>query len=410
MRRLLIPLCACLLLLLGAATPGAVANEGTCGAATGIATDVTATTATLNGTLGEYPGDAFLCGAWQFDYGTTIAYGTTTPAGMPTMGEAVSVSAPVTGLTPATTYHFRVRANSGDSNVGLDVTFTTLQPPPCGAVTGAAMNVTATTATLNGVLGGLEGSDAASCGAWSFDYGTTQAYGSVTPSGAAGSGASFPVSAPLTGLTPGTTYHFRVHAATGLGNLGDDVTFATLPARRAARSPDDATFLPLAVNSATLRGRLGTLAGSDAGNCGMWFFEYGPTTAYGSTTTPVAAGPGLDVPVSVNATGLIAGVYHYRLRATAGSDNVGQDQVFVAKQGICDRVTMAATSVTTTSATLNALLAPAGRPISQSSSQDASFCGQWQFDCGTTTAYGSSTPLGSAVSGHDVPLSPRCPG
>jgi hypothetical protein len=69
------------LLLLGAATPGAVGETGDCNAVTGVATGVTATSATLNGTLGGYPGDAFFCGSWKFDYGPTVAYGETTPLG-----------------------------------------------------------------------------------------------------------------------------------------------------------------------------------------------------------------------------------------------------------------------------------------------------------------------------------------
>src|SRR5262249_9959068 len=89
-RRLLVPLCALLLLGLASATSGgAIAGEGICGAATGVAADVTATGATLNGTLGAYPGDAMICGAWQFDYGTTTAYGWSTAIGQPVEGGSV---------------------------------------------------------------------------------------------------------------------------------------------------------------------------------------------------------------------------------------------------------------------------------------------------------------------------------
>jgi hypothetical protein len=87
--------------------------------------------------------------------------------------------------------------------------------------------VTATTATLNGVLG-----DAGVCGAWRFDYGPSPAYGPATLNGAAGTGVNVPVSVTVTGLAPGTTYHFRLRADGGASNAGADVTFATaaLPA------------------------------------------------------------------------------------------------------------------------------------------------------------------------------------
>ena len=85
------------------------------------------------------------------------------------------------GAQPGTTYHFRLRASAGDVNLGMDVTFMTPPPPSCGAVTGTATSVTTTTATLNGQLGGDSGSDAINCGAWRFDYGPTTGYGSATP-------------------------------------------------------------------------------------------------------------------------------------------------------------------------------------------------------------------------------------
>lgn len=60
-----------------------------------------------------------------------------------------------------------------------------------------------------------------------FQYGTTTAYGSSTPSQSAGSGAS-PVSeaASLNGLTPGTVYHYRMVAVSVAGTVdGADQTF-----------------------------------------------------------------------------------------------------------------------------------------------------------------------------------------
>jgi hypothetical protein len=65
-----------------------------------------------------------------------------------------------------------------------------------------------------------------------FEYGTTSAYGSKAPSLFAGEGdRSLPVSQPLSGLQPGTTYHFRFVAQNVTGTkVGEDRHFTTLAA------------------------------------------------------------------------------------------------------------------------------------------------------------------------------------
>jgi len=68
--------------------------------------------------------------SWQFEYGPTTAYGsaTTLTAGVP-VSRNVPVSAPIGGLSPDTTYHFRVVAIRGaDRFPGPDATFKTAAP------------------------------------------------------------------------------------------------------------------------------------------------------------------------------------------------------------------------------------------------------------------------------------------
>jgi hypothetical protein len=95
-------------------------------AVTGAARDVTATSAVLTGTV--TPDDRATLFAFQ--YGTTTAYGTSTPVGL--VGDdddPVAVSAPIAGLQPATTYHFRVLAADRRRVVaGGDMSFTTAAP------------------------------------------------------------------------------------------------------------------------------------------------------------------------------------------------------------------------------------------------------------------------------------------
>jgi hypothetical protein len=104
----------------------AVAASAPPAASTAAATNVTNTSATLNGivTPNQSPTTYF------FQYGTTGApYGAeiTTPTQGPLNGNAAKpVSANVTGLKPSTTYHFRVVAkNAAGTTTGSDLTFTT---------------------------------------------------------------------------------------------------------------------------------------------------------------------------------------------------------------------------------------------------------------------------------------------
>jgi hypothetical protein len=87
--------------------------------------------------------------------------------------------------------------------------FTTEWPSP---TIGSSLQVTGLTAygaTVNFTVTESGGTDALVC-----DFGPTRSYGSAVvafPSVASGIG-TFSSSASLTGLMPGTTYHFRVHA------------------------------------------------------------------------------------------------------------------------------------------------------------------------------------------------------
>ncbi len=95
-------------------------------AVTNAATGVTSTGATLRGTVSANGYSTTV----TFNYGTTTSYGTTvTAAESPVSSSSTSVSYVLSGLTPATTYHFRVSAiNAGGGPInGSDITFTTLK-------------------------------------------------------------------------------------------------------------------------------------------------------------------------------------------------------------------------------------------------------------------------------------------
>src|SRR6476619_4637247 len=90
------------------ALPASVAAASP-GATTSPATQVTSTSATVNGTVDPNKEDT----SYHFEYGKTTAYGSSTPAQGPVKGNsAKSVSAQLAQLTPSTTYHFRLVATN----------------------------------------------------------------------------------------------------------------------------------------------------------------------------------------------------------------------------------------------------------------------------------------------------------
>ena len=251
------------------------------------------------------------------------------------------------------------------------------------ATTNPASSVSCTSATLNGTVNANGSSTTVT-----FEYGTTTSYGSTitaTPSPVTGSTATS-VSANLSGLATCTTYHFRVKAVSAGGTTyGEDQTFTTLCGPSATTNPATS----VSCTSATLNGTVNANGSSTTVT-----FEYGPTTAYGSTITatqsPVTGSTATSV--SANLTGLSGcTIYHYRVKAVNTCGTVyGSDQTFTTLCGP-SATTAAATSVSLTSATLNGIVNANGSSTTVT------------FEYGTTTSYGSTaTATPSPVTGNTV--------
>lgn len=203
---------------------GDVCDEREPVAITGGASELTGTTAKVEGSVNP-EGEAT---TYQFAYGTTEEYGQTAPATAKEVGSgstAVAVSESLSGLSPGTTYHYRlVAVNAAGVDEGEDATFSTPKLPT--ATTKPALAIRASSASLNGSV-----NPQASATTYQFEYGKTTAYGSKVPASppSAGSGTTAAtVSATASGLEVGTTYHYRV-VATSVGGtaFGADATFTT---------------------------------------------------------------------------------------------------------------------------------------------------------------------------------------
>jgi sugar lactone lactonase YvrE len=136
--------------------------------------------------------------------------------------------AEVSGLLPNLDYEVRVVASNSRASVTTDPTaVSTLTGPPV-TDTAAATGVTETSAVLNGNINPL-----GQLTTYYYEYGETTAYGSRIPvsiEATAGSGRVYKsFSRKITGLSPGTTYHFRLVATNSLGTTeGPDRAFTTV--------------------------------------------------------------------------------------------------------------------------------------------------------------------------------------
>jgi hypothetical protein len=183
-------------------------------------------------------------------------------------------------------------------------------------VTGAATKVTNTSAVLNASI-----NPNGSTTDYVFTYGPTTAYGATTVEHSAGAGTkATAVSRTITGLTPGTIYHYRIAALSRFGTTaGADRTFTT------TGHPPAAVVTGGTVNiGKTVATPTGTI--NPEGEATSWAVQYGLTVGYGSETfVGQLAAVDTPVPVSTTLAGLSPGtLFHYRVVAYHGTNITSQ--------------------------------------------------------------------------------------
>jgi len=341
-------------------------------ATTTAASSVTSSGAILNGTINAYGASTVV----TFEYGLTTSYGTAVTAAQSPVGvSAKAVSYTLTGLTPNSTYHYRVvGVNSEGTTNGQDQTFTTLVgtptitaiSPTSGPITGGtsvvitgtdltaatavkfgsnSATITANTATSitatspAGSAGTVDvtvataGGTSATSSADQFTYVAVPTITAISPTaGSTVGGTTVTITGTnLTGVTAvkfGSTNAtgFTVNSATQITataparSVGTvDITVTTVGVTSASSSADQFTYVaaPAATtNAATSISSTGaTLAGSINAKNGSTTvtFEYGLTTSYGTAVTADQSPVtgSVATPVSKAITGLAAGVTYH---------------------------------------------------------------------------------------------------
>lgn len=247
-------------------------------------------------------------------------------------------------LEPNTTYEYRVDASNGNGEWADGAYRTVTTDPAFDLDTRPATNVTATSATLNGVV--AEFGDAASANV-SFEYrkpgtgliGWTDVDATLSADGR--------VTGSVGGLDPDTTYEFRVVGRATDGDVdtasavtvttGGRLAVATLPASNVTDS------------AATLRGNLTDLGGAE--NATVRFTVDGPDDVWTTAEQHVTA-PGQ---FSQRLTDLAENrTYEFSafVAAADGGQAEGQRRSFTTADADPAVTTGAATSVNETTATL----------------------------------------------------------
>lgn len=224
-----------------------------------------------------------------------------------------------------------------------------------------------------------------------FEYGPTTSYGTSVPvpDGDAGS-AAYPTAvqeqATISGLTTGTTYHFRVVAsnADGTAPLTDHQFTTTAPAPTVTDEP--ATQI---AGGFELKGTV-----NPNGSPATYQFEYGTTTSYGSKV-PVPEGSvgsgSTAMAVSQTISSLLPNTeYHFRLVGrTAGSSAVTADRIFTTPPAPPSAPT----------AVVSPPQAIAGGYRLKGAVNPDSLETTYHFEFGTSTAYGTNLPVPDASIG-----------
>jgi hypothetical protein len=283
------------------------------------------------------------------------------------------------GLTPGTTYFYRVVASNGTGVTDGEVKQFTTEVLKVPSVDGES--VTGVTQT-NAVLHALVNPEYQET-TFQFKLGLTTAYGGVAPAapaalGGAGFFGDLEAGVNLNGeaitLAANTEYHYEAVATNATGSTEGliaqgDQTFLTLPNPPTVRTGETSS---VTATSASIAGTVNPgSSGHSAQDDTTYYFQYGPTTSYGAQA-PLAPGDAGEGTSAITKEAALNGLehgttYHYRIVATNDNTNTpqtasGEDQTFTSLSTPPILSGVSVSGVTQSTATITATLYPQGLP------------------------------------------------
>ncbi len=198
-------------------------------ASTTAASNITSSTATLNGNITSDGGAEITARGFVYAISNTdLIIGATDVTDVALSGTTGSFNEEITGLTAGTAYYYKAYAkNSVGTTYGEEQSFTTLAVVPAVSTT-TATAITSTTATLNGNITSDGGAEITARG---FVYATSNADLIIGTTGVANvvvSGTTGVFTENITGLTAGTAYYYRAYATNSVDtSYGGEQSFTT---------------------------------------------------------------------------------------------------------------------------------------------------------------------------------------
>ena len=289
----------------------------------------TSSTAVLNGYVNPYGVAGGAVMLFRYDTSSTLSNSTTVSLGTLSGSTLTAESSTITGLTPNTTYYFRIEANSTYGDI-LSFTTDAIQAAP-KVTTDQVSSLTGSTATLNGRIN----PNLTSVSAISFAWGTSSVLSgatTVTLTTDNGNGSTInltasgatesPYSTGVTGLVSGTTYYYRISASCTSDATycpGGTVNGSIVSFIAGAPSVNTDVATTVGSTSATLNGTVNT--NSTSSNGFYWYCVAsssctGTSLSDTSSTTLQSLSSSFNGSVYDTLTGLTPGTtYYYQIGA-----------------------------------------------------------------------------------------------
>ena len=253
----------------------------------------------------------------DIEYGPDTGYGYSFPSISDTAADKTSHSLTLSGLSPETEYHFKIKStdNAGNEAVSGDNNFTTNADTTAPEISDVTFSdVTETTATISWTT------DEPATG--NIEYGPDAGYGYSYPSPSDTTADKTSHSLTISGLSPDIAYHFRIKSADNAGNeavSGDhNFTLNTTP-DTTAPVISDITMSDITDNTATISWTTDEPA---TGN-----LEYGPDTGYGYSFPSPSDTTADKFSHSLTISGLSPETeYHFKIKS---ADNAGNEAVSI---------------------------------------------------------------------------------